>query len=93
MQPFDNVIHLEMTVPNALFEHRGNAVAAVQQAFLVVALDGDVGQPVSRDAQICRIDRPEQPLLRAAVLNEESERLLYIVIRSGVRTAAPLPPG
>ena len=69
-----------MTVPNALLEHRGNAVAAVQQAFLVVALDGDVGQPVSGDAQIGSIDRPEQPLLRAAVLNKESERLLHIVI-------------
>ena len=80
VQPFDNVRHLKMTVPDALLEHRGNAVAAVQQAFLVVALDGDISQPFSRDAQICRIDRPEQPLLRAAVLNEKTERLLHIVI-------------
>ena len=69
-----------MTVPDVVFQHRGNAVAAVQQAFLVVALDGDVGQPVSGDAQIGGIDRPEQPLFRPAVLNKESERLLYIVI-------------
>ena len=68
VQPFDNVIHLEMTVPDALLEHRGNAVAATQQAFLVVALYGDISQPVSGDAQIGGIDRPEQPLLRAAVL-------------------------
>ena len=80
MQPFDNVIHLEMTVPNALLEQRGNAVAAVQQAFLVVALYGDISQPVSGDTQIGGIDRPEQPLFRPAVLNEKTERLLYIVI-------------
>ena len=79
-QPFDNVIHLEMAVPDALLEHRGNAVAAVQQAFLVVALDGDIGQPVSGDAQIGGIDRPEQSLFRPAVLNEKTERLLYIMI-------------
>jgi hypothetical protein len=51
-----------------------------QQAFLVVALYGDISQLVSGDAQIGGIDRPEQPLLSAAVLNEKAERLLYIVI-------------
>ena len=80
MQPFDNVIHLEMAVPDTLLEHRGNAVAATQQAFLVVALYGDISQPVSGDTQIGCIDRPEQPLFRPAVRNEKTERLLYIVI-------------
>ena len=80
MQPFDNVIHLKMAVPNAVFQHRGNAVAAVQQVLLVVALDGDVGQLIGGDAQVRGVHRPEQPLLRAAVCNEKTERLLYIVI-------------
>ena len=69
-----------MAVPDALLEHRGNAVAATQQAFLVVALYGDISQPVSGDTQIGCIDRPEQPLLRAAVLNEKAEWLLHIMI-------------
>ena len=82
MQPFDNVRHLKMTVPDALLEHRGNAVAAVQQAFLVVALDGDISQPVGGDAQIRSIHRPEQAFFRSAVLDEKPERLVRVVERA-----------
>ena len=82
VQPTDYVRNLEMAVPDAVFQHRGNAVAAVQQALLVVALDRDVGQLIGGDAQIRGVHRPEQALLGAAILDEKPERLVRVVERA-----------
>ena len=79
MQPFDNVIHLEMAVPDALLEHRGNAVAAVQQAFLVVALDGDVGRVLYLIMQAARVGGEEQPFLCPRIVHQIPDRLCCIV--------------
>ena len=82
VQPFDYVIHLEMAVPDALLEYRGNAVTAVQQALLVIAFNRDVGQLIGGDAQIRGVHCPEQPFSCPPVLDEKPERLVRVVERA-----------
>lgn len=84
VQPFDYVIHLEMAVPDALLEYRGNAVTAVQQALLVIAFNRDVGRVLYLIMQAARVGGEEQPFLCPRIVHQIPDRLCRIV-RNGKR--------